>query len=122
MKLRSVKRVFEDLEDKSSFKVLDIMETLTRSYLQVPYAEKIGEIAKETKKALEDKPLVVLADMSVFHHIKKSSELFEYEELLHREPKARRWKEFCFYHKSDFEAMFTNEQKIILSSYHSDVT
>lgn len=112
---QNVKKLFEDLEDKSSFKALDIMETLTGSYPQVPYAERIEELAKETKRAFEDNSLVVLADMSVFHHIKKSSELFEYEVLLHRQPKAQRWKEICFYHKRDFEAMFTDEQKKTLS-------
>jgi uncharacterized membrane protein YheB (UPF0754 family) len=118
----NVQKLLEDLKDKSSLKVLDILQVIRSNNYQVPYVERLRELAERTKKELEDKPLVVVADMSAFNHINQSYELFEYEEKLHKQPKAERWKELCFYHKRDFDVMFTDEQKKRLFTLHKEIT
>jgi DcmR-like sensory protein len=118
----NVRKLLEDLKYKSSLKVLDIMQVIRSNNYQVPDMERLGELAERTKKELEDKPLVVVADMSAFNHVNRSSELFEYEEKLHKQPKAERWKELCFYHKRDFDAMFTDDQKKRLFTLHKEIT
>ena len=118
----NVRKLLEDLKYKSSLKVLDIMQVIRSNNYQVPDMERLGELAERTKKELEDKPLVVVADMSAFNHVNRSSELFEYEEKLHEQPKPERWKELCFYHKRDFDAMFTYEQKKRLFTLHKEIT
>jgi MEDS: MEthanogen/methylotroph, DcmR Sensory domain len=118
----NVQKLLEDLKDKSRLKVLDIVQVIRSNDYQVPDVERLGELAERTKKELEDKPLVVVADMSAFNHVNRSSELFEYEEKLHEQPKPERWKELCFYHKRDFDAMFTYEQKKRLFTLHKEIT
>jgi hypothetical protein len=44
------------------------------------------------------------------HHPRKSNELLDYERTLHKDLKIEKWKELCFYHKRDFETMFTESQ------------
>ncbi len=58
--------------------------------------------------------------MSVFHHIKKTSELLEYEKTLHKDLKVEKWKELCLYHKNDFRSIFTEEESNELMEYHGD--
>jgi hypothetical protein len=101
---------------------LDILQVIRNNNYQVPYVERLGELAERTKKELEDKPLVVVADMSAFNHINQSSELFEYEEKLHKQPKPERWKELCFFHKRDFDVMFTDVQKKRLFTLYKELT
>jgi hypothetical protein len=63
----------------------------------------------------------VIGDMSVFHHLKKSKELLEYEKNIHKDLKIERWKELCFYHEDDFEIMFTEDQIQEMLEYHKDM-
>jgi hypothetical protein len=58
--------------------------------------------------------------MSVFRHLRKASELLEYEKTLHKDLKVERWKELCLYHKRDFETMFTEDESDKLMEYHKD--
>ena len=56
----------------------------------------------------------------MFSHLKKASELLEYEKTLHKDLKVERWKELCLYHKRDFETMFTADESEKLLEYHKD--
>jgi hypothetical protein len=58
--------------------------------------------------------------MSVFNHIKKASELLEYEKTLHKDLKVEKWTELCLYHKCDFETMFSEDGSKRLMEYHKD--
>jgi len=58
--------------------------------------------------------------MSVFHHLKKGSDLLDYERTLHQDLKVEKWKELCFYNERDFDIMFTKLQAEELLGYHKD--
>ena len=100
--------------------LLDIMKVLRNQYFEVPDVEKLREPARKTEKQFGDKTIFIIADMSVFNHTKKASELLEYEKTLHKDLKVERWKELCLYNKRDFETMFSQEQSARLMEYHKD--
>jgi hypothetical protein len=100
--------------------ILDIMKVLHDPYFQVPYIEKLRELARKTEKQFGDKTIFIIADMSAFRQLRKASELLEYEKTLHKDLKAERWKELCLYHKRDFETMFTVDESEKLMEYHKD--
>jgi hypothetical protein len=87
--------------------VLDIMKVIQSSLFEVPDIEKLREFAMKTEQQFEDKTIFIIADMSVFNHLHKATELLEYEKTLHEDLKVERWKELCLYNKRDFETMFT---------------
>ena len=97
----------KEREKNGSMIILDIMKVLHNPYFQVPDIEKLRELARKTEKQFGDKTIFIIADMSVFNHTKKASELLEYEKTLHKDLKVERWKELCLYNKRDFETMFT---------------
>jgi len=107
-------------EKNGSMIILDIMNVLHNPYFQVPDIEKLRELARKTEKQFGDKTIFIIADMSVFNHTKKASEVLEYEKTLHKDLKVERWKELCFYNKRDFEIMFTEEESKRLMEYHKD--
>ena len=90
-------------EKNGTMIILDIGKVLHNPFFQVPNIEKLRELAKKTQKQFGDKTIFVIADMSVFNHTKKASEILEYEKTLHKELKVERWKELCLYNKRDFE-------------------
>ena len=110
----------KEREKNGSMIILDIMNVLHNPYFQVPDIEKLRELAMKTEKQFGDKTIFIIADMSVFNHIKKASEVLEYEKTLHKDLKIERWKELCFYNKRDFEIMFTEEESKRLMEYHKD--
>ena len=110
----------KEQEKNGSMIILDIMKVLDSPYFQVPDIEKLRELAKKTEKQFGDKTIFIIADMSVFNHTKKASEILEYEKTLHRDLKVERWKELCFYNKRDFEIMFTEDESKRLMEYHKD--
>lgn len=110
----------EGVEVNSNFNILDILEVLKSQFLEVPEIEKLRTMTNKVLTQNKDEQVLVVADMSVFHHIKKSPELLEYERNLHKELKEEGWKEICFYHQNDFDLMFTEEQKKELLGYHKD--
>ena len=110
----------KDHEKNGSMIILDIMKVLHNPYFQVPDIEKLRELARKTEKQFGDKTIFIIADMSVFNHTKKASELLEYEKTLHKDLKVERWKELCFYNKRDFEIMFTEDESKRLLEYHKD--
>ena len=100
--------------------ILDIMKVLHNPFFQLPNIEKLRELAKKTEKQFGNKTIFIIADMSVFCHLRKASELLEYEKTLHKDLKIERWKELCLYHKRDFETMFNQIESDTLMSYHND--
>ncbi|MFI5407086.1 MAG: MEDS domain-containing protein, partial [Nitrososphaerales archaeon] len=80
-------------EKNGTMIILDIGKVLHNPFFQVPNIEKLRELAKKTQKQFGDKTIFVIADMSVFNHTKKASEILEYEKTLHKELKVERWKE-----------------------------
>jgi hypothetical protein len=107
-------------EKNGTMIILDIGKVLHNPFFQVPNIEKLRELAKRTEKQFGDKTIFVIADMSVFNHTKKASEILEYEKTLHKELKVERWKELCLYNKRDFETMFTKDEANTLMEYHKD--
>ncbi|MGA9745640.1 MAG: MEDS domain-containing protein [Nitrososphaeraceae archaeon] len=110
----------KDHEKNGSMIILDIMKVLHDPYFQVPDIEKLRELARKTEKQFGDKTIFIIADMSVFNHTKKASEVLEYEKTLHKDLKVERWKELCLYNKRDFETMFTKDESNTLMEYHKD--
>ena len=110
----------KEREKNGSMIILDIMNVLHNPYFQVPDIEKLRELARKIEKQFGDKTIFIIADMSVFNHIKKASEVLEYEKTLHKDLKVERWKELCFYNKRDFEIMFTEDESKRLMEYHKD--
>jgi len=110
----------KEREKNGSMIILDIMNVLHNPYFQVPDIEKLRELARKTEKQFGDKTIFIIADMSVFNHTKKASEVLEYEKTLHNDLKVERWKELCFYNKRDFEIMFTEDESKRLMDYHKD--
>ena len=110
----------KEREKEGSMIILDIMKVLQNPYFEVPDIEKLRELARKTEKQFGDKTIFIIADMSVFNHIKKASELLEYEKTLHKDLKVERWKELCLYNKRDFEIMFTKDESKRLLGYHKD--
>jgi hypothetical protein len=110
----------KDHEKNGSMIILDIMKVLHNPYFQVPDIEKLRELARKTEKQFGGKTIFIIADMSVFNHTKKASEILEYEKTLHKDLKVERWKELCLYNKRDFETMFTKDESNTLMEYHKD--
>lgn len=111
----------KELERNGSIIILDIAKTIDNPYFEVPDVERLRELAKKLVNQFEDKTVIIIADMSVFHHIKRASQLLEYEKNLHKDLKVEKWKEICLYHKRDFESMFTEEESNELTQYHKDM-
>ena len=110
----------KEREKNGSMIILDIMKVLHNPYFQVPDIEKLRELARKTEKQFGDKTIFIIADMSVFNHTKKASEILEYEKTLHKDLQVERWKELCLYNKRDFEIMFTKDESNTLMEYHKD--
>ncbi len=100
--------------------ILDIVKTIDNPFFEVPDIERLRELSKKLADQFEDKTVVVLADMSVFHHINKASQLLKYEKNLHKDLRVEKWKELCLYHKRDYESMFTEQESNELLDYHKD--
>ena len=107
-------------EKNGTMIILDIGKVLHNPFFQVPNIEKLRELARKTEKQFGDKTIFIIADMSVFNHTNKASEILEYEKTLHEDLKVERWKELCLYNKRDFETMFTKDESNTLMEYHKD--
>jgi hypothetical protein len=107
-------------EKLGSLIIVDIEEVITNPYFKGPDIEKLREFTKEIERKAQGKTIFVIADMSVFHHLKKGSDLLDYERTLHQDLKVEKWKELCFYNERDFDIMFTKLQAEELLGYHKD--
>ena len=110
----------KEYEKNGTMIILDIMKVLHNPFFQLPNIEKLRELAKKTEKQFGNKTIFIIADMSVFCHLRKASELLEYEKTLHKDLKVERWKELCLYHIRDFETMFIEGEPDKLMEYHKD--
>jgi len=107
-------------ERRGTLIIVDIEDVITNPYFKGPDIERLRQFTKELENKHNDKTIFVVADMSVFHHVKKASELLEYERTLHKDLKVEKWKELCFYNERDFDMMFTKKQTEELLAYHKD--
>jgi hypothetical protein len=107
-------------ERRGSLIIVDIEDVIINPYFKGPDIEKLREFTKEIESKAQGKTIFVIADMSVFHHLKKVSDLLDYERTLHKDLKVEKWKELCFYNERDFDIMFTKVQAEELLGYHND--
>jgi KaiC/GvpD/RAD55 family RecA-like ATPase len=110
----------KEQEKTGSIIILDIVKVLDNPFFEIPDIERLRELTRKLENQFKDKTIFVIADMSVFHRLNKTSELLEYEKNLHNDIKIERWKELCMYHKSDFQTMFTDKEANQLKEYHKD--
>jgi hypothetical protein len=107
-------------ERSYSLVLLDFAKVVDNPYLGIPVAFGLDEFIKKIQTSIKNKNLVVIADMSIYHHFRKIGDLLKYESLSHNDYGNQNWKQLCFYHKLDFDLMFTNEQKQKIYDYHKD--
>lgn len=110
----------KEQEKTGSIIILDIDKVLDNPFFEIPDIERLRELTRKLENQFKDKTIFVIADMSVFHHLNKTSELLEYEKNLHKDIKIERWKELCMYHQGDFQTMFTDKEANQLKEYHAD--
>jgi hypothetical protein len=110
----------KDYEKKGSIIKLDIMKVIKHPFYKFSDVERLRELARKIENRFKDRSIFIMADMSVFNHLKKSSELLEYERTLHEILRIERLKEFCLYNKLDLEKMFAEDQRNTLIEYHRD--
>ena len=109
-----------DLEKQGSLVIIDIMKVIRNLSFDVPDIERLRALILKLGDQYPDKTIFVIADMSAFHHLKKSKDLFEYEKSLHKDIKVEKWKELCLYNERDFHLMFTDNEAKQLLEYHED--
>ena len=108
------------IEKEGKLIIIDIEKVINNPYYAVSEVERLRAFIRHVEKEHTGKSVFVIADMSAFNHLKKRRELLDYERNLHKYQEAERWKELCFYHKNDFQSMFTEEQANELLDYHND--
>jgi hypothetical protein len=109
-----------ELERQGSLVIIDIMKVVSSQSFDVPDIERLRALILKLENEYPNKTIFVIADMSVFHNLKKAKELIEYEKSLHRDIKVEKWKELCLYHERDFNLMFTDKEAKELLEYHKD--
>ena len=77
-----------ELEKQGSIVLIDIITLLRNQSLDVPDIGRLSAIITKLESQYPNKTIFVIADMSVFHHLKKAKELLEYEKSLHRDIKV----------------------------------
>lgn len=107
-------------EKESNLIIVDIEKVINNAYYAVSEVERLRAFTRHVEDEHPGKTIFVIADMSTFNHLKKRSELLDYERNLHKDLKVEKWKELCFYHERDFQSMFTEEQANELLQYHKD--
>jgi MEDS: MEthanogen/methylotroph, DcmR Sensory domain len=108
-------------ERQGSLIIVDVVKAVTNPDVQSPATERFLGFIRQVHDLNKDKRIVVVIDMSVFHQLKKSSELLEYERNLHKTLLTEGWKEICLYNERDLESMFTEDEHANeLLSYHKD--
>lgn len=107
-------------EQNNSLILLDFTKVVDNPYLGIPTAFGLKEFINKTQAYHKNKKLVVIADMSLYNHIKNINDLLNFESLPHEAYGDQNWKQLCLYHKLDFDLMFTDEQKQKILDYHKD--
>jgi hypothetical protein len=109
-----------ELERQGSLVIIDIEKVIRNQSFSVPDIERLRALIIKLENQYPDKTVFVIADMSVFHHLKKANELIEYEKSLHKDIKVEKWKELCLYNERDFNLMFTKKEADELLEFHKD--
>jgi hypothetical protein len=109
-----------ELERKGSLVIVDIEKVINSSYFELTDVQGLEGFTKYIENSQQGKPILVVADMSVFKHLDKPKQVLEYERTLHKEQRERKWKELCLYNERDFKAMFTQQEINELLDYHKD--
>lgn len=107
-------------EKRGSLILVDVMKALASPGTKVPNLERLPNFISQVYDANHDKTLILIADMSVFHNLKMSLELLDYEGNLHQTLETVRWKGLCLYNERDIETMLTEEHATRLLSYHKE--
>ena len=107
-------------EQNNSFILIDFEKVVDNPYIGIPAAFGLKEFIDKIQTYNKGKNLVIIADMSLYNHHKNINDLIRYESLSHGGYVNQNWKQLCLYHKSDFDLMFTDEQKQKILDYHKD--
>lgn len=107
-------------EQNNSFILIDFEKVVDNPYIGIPAAFGLKEFVDKIQTYNKGKNLVIIADMSLYNHLKNINDLIRYESLSHGGYGNQNWKQLCLYHKSDFDLMFTDEQKQKILDYHKD--
>ena len=79
-----------ELERQGSLVIIDIEKVIRSQYLEVPDIERLRALITKLEDQYPNKTIFIIADMSVFHHLKKAEELIQYEKSLHRDIKVEK--------------------------------
>lgn len=107
-------------EQSHSLILLDFTKVVDNPYLGIPAAFGLKEFINKTQAYHKNKKLVVIADMSLYNHLKNINDVLNFESLPHEAYGNQNSKQLCLYHKLDFDLMFTDEQKQKILDYHKD--
>lgn len=107
-------------EQKNSLILIDFEKVVDNPYIGMPAAFGLKELIDKIQSYNKSKNLVIIADMSLYNHLKNINELLRYESLSHGGYGNPNWKQLCLYHKLDFDLMFTDEQKQTILDYHEN--
>ncbi len=107
-------------ERNNSLVLIDFAKVINNPYLGIPAAFGLKEFVNKTQSYCKDKTLVVMADMSLYNHVNNIKDLMEYEKLSRNGYETKKWNQLCFYHKLDFDLMFSDDQKERIFEYHKD--
>jgi hypothetical protein len=124
---QSIRRLYQiqkvpvkKIERQGSLVLIDIEKVIRSQSFGVPDIERLTALITKLENQYPNKTIFVIADMSVFHHLKKAKDLLDYEKSLHQDIKVEKWKELCLYHERDFRLMFTEKEADELLEYHKD--
>ena len=67
------------LERQGSLIIIDIMKVISNQSFDVPDIERLRALILKLVDQYPDKTIFVIADMSAFHHLKKSKDLLGYQ-------------------------------------------
>ena len=107
-------------EQQGKLVIIDVQTVIKNQYYDVPELERIRALTSQIQAGSPDKTIIIIADMSVFNHLRGTLELLEYEKTLDRDLKIQQWRELCFYNERDFDIMFTKEQGNDLLEYQKE--
>jgi hypothetical protein len=103
-------------EKEGNLIIVDIEKVFRSDYYAVSEVERLRAFTKHLENIHVGKTVFVIADMSIFNHLKRR-ELLYYKRNLHQTEKL---KELFFCHENDFKAMFTVGQGNELLDYQKD--
>lgn len=107
-------------EQNNSLTLIDFAKVIDNPYLGMPAAFGLKEFINKIRAFHKKKNLIVIADMSLYNHLRTINDLLKYDALSRDGLGNENWKQICLYHKLDFNLMFTAEQKQKIYDYHKD--